>query len=111
MTVRPVLIFPEIVRVTLFVETAVERTLKVSPSVNTVKSLAAAVAEAKFSEKVIGIVVPVEGIDAETTVGADASRGRVDEFVTAKFVNESASIPDWFWMALFVVAELGVGAV
>jgi hypothetical protein len=55
-------------------------------------------------------VVPVEGIDAETTVGADASRGRVDEFVTAKLVNESASIPDWFWMALFVVAELGVGA-
>jgi hypothetical protein len=75
---------------------AVERTVKVSPPTNTVKALAGAVAEDKFSEKVIGIVVPVEGIDAETTVGRDVSRGRVDEFVTGKFVNERASIPDWF---------------
>jgi hypothetical protein len=85
---------PANVRVTLFVAIAVERTVYVSPPTKTVKALSGAVADAKFSEKVIGIVVPVLGTEADTADGPDISRGTVDEFVTAKLVNERASIPD-----------------
>jgi hypothetical protein len=83
------------VRVTFLPETEVESTEYVSPPTKTVKALAGAVELDKFSLKTIGTVVPFEGVDAETTVGGDVSRERVDEFVTGRFVNERASIPDW----------------
>jgi hypothetical protein len=82
------------VRVTFLPETEVESTEYVSPPTKTVNALAGAVELDKFSLKTIGTVVPVLGTEADAADGPDISRGTVDEFVTAKLVNERASIPD-----------------
>ena len=67
---------------TFFPETEVESTEYVSPPTNTEKALAGAVADAKFSEKTIGTVVPVLGIEADAAVGPVESNAKVELFVT-----------------------------